>query len=189
MQEGNGTPQRATPNFQDLNDRERKAVEMRYLGHTYAEIAGQTSYHEGSVRKLFMSNGRLAKAYEQYADTQRTKAQDNTEQALAKAKGEAMNALERIINLSQNAQTEGGIFKANEFLLQLAGVTQETALRSFFQAKTYEQAQRIVNDLFMSIYGRGMSICVEMGQITKNGVPLKFDIGTQEAEPPEGGQE
>lgn len=170
---------RAMPDLKDLDERERKAVEMKYFGQTYGAIAKEIGYHEGSVGKLFMTAGRLTKAYGQFAALHRVKAQNTADQALTLAKAEALNAIERIIHLSQNAKTEGGIFKANEFLLQISGVTESVVLRSFLHTKTFEQAQRIMDDLFKSIYGRGLSIVVQSPTIMKDGKEAHFFIGSQ----------
>ena len=187
MEENNLLEPRATPELKDLNDPERRAVELKYLGKPYAAIAATTGYHEGSIKKLFMTDGRLTKAYEEFASIQRGKSQENVDLALSKAKAETVNAMERIIALSKDAQTEGGIFKANEFLLQVAGVKETDTLRTFLQSKTHEQASRIMDDLFRSIYGRGLAIFTMMPAIQRmmpDGTweEAKYNIGSQTKE-------
>jgi hypothetical protein len=183
MDELNEIARKETIGLQDLNEKERKMVELRYFGETYPEIAKVVNYSESYLRKLFMSGGRLATAYDEFAAIQRAKSNENVDQALVLAKSEAVNALQRIIELSKNAKTEGGLYKANELLLQLSGVNEGIALRTYLMGKTYEQAQKLIDDLFRSIFGKGVGIQnimpmiqVEMADGTWK--PMKYNIGT-----------
>ena len=141
-----------TPTLSDLNEKERRALEMRYLGKTSKEIGQATGYNKIYVRNLFMRGGRLEQAYKDFAHNQQSRAQQSVDMALNRAMEEAVQAIERIIALSKDADNEAAIFKANEFLLNVAGIKGEATLKSFFQNKTYEQARTMVEGIFNEIY-------------------------------------
>ena len=150
----NEIQQKTTLSLEVLDQKELQAVELKYLGKTSSEIAKSTGYNENYVRNLFMSDGRLEKAYKDFALRQQNEAQKSVVMALNRAREEALQAIERIIALSKDADNEAAIFKANEFLLNVAGIKSEVSLRSFFQNKTYEQARKLVDELFSDLFGQ-----------------------------------
>ncbi|MFA6599830.1 MAG: hypothetical protein WC352_02465 [Candidatus Omnitrophota bacterium] len=156
MEENNGLQRITTPGLEDLNEKERLAVEMRYLGKTSQEIADATGYNENYVRNLFMQGGRLAPAYSDFARIQRDRAQETVDIALNRARDEALGAIERIISLSKEACNEAAILKANEFLLNVAGIHGQLTLRSFFQGKSDDHAFKIMSELFKELYGKDL---------------------------------
>lgn len=153
----NSSQRNVLPPVNKLNKREFRAIEMRYFGKTSQEIAKATGYNDVYVRNLFMKGGRLEKAYEDFALKQRSEAQKSVDMALNRAREEALQAIERIIALSKDADNEAAIFKANEFLLNVAGIKSEVSLRSFFQNKTYEQARKLVDELFNDLFGQNVT--------------------------------
>lgn len=142
--------------MQDLDQKGLQAVQLRYLGKTSIEIAEVTGYNENYIRNLFMNGGRLENAYKQFAFEQQNKAQQSVDMALNRAMEEALQAVERIITLSKDADNEAAIFKANEFLLNVAGIKSETTLKGFFQNKTYDQAKAMVEEIFNAIYQKSL---------------------------------
>src|SRR5437870_675340 len=99
-EETNETQLKKTPSTDELNDKELRAIELRYLGKTSREIADATGYNEVYVRNLFMQGGRLEKAFEEFASRQRAQNEERVKSALNRAKEEAKDAVERIIALS-----------------------------------------------------------------------------------------
>lgn len=154
MEENNELQRITTSNLEDLNEKERLAVEMRYFGKTSQEIADATGYNENYVRNLFMRGGRLEQAHNDFAQIQRSKSQETVDYALTKAREEALGAIERIIALSKEACNEAAILKANELLLNIAGVHGQITLRNFFQNKSPEQAKKMLGELFAELYQR-----------------------------------
>jgi len=148
---------REVTKLDSLDGRDLQAIQLRYLGKTSGEIAEVTGFDEGYVRQLFKNGGRLEKAYKDFALKQQNKAQESVDMALNRARQEALQAIERIITLSKDASNEAAIFKANEFLLNVAGIKSEVSLRSFFQNKTYQQAEKLVDELFHDLFGQGLS--------------------------------
>ena len=156
MEENNELQLKQTLNLEDLNEKERLTVELRYMGKTSQEIADATGYNENYVRNLFMQGGRLEPAYNDFAQIQRNRAQETVSIALNRARDEALGAIERIISLSKEACNEAAILKANEFLLNIAGIHGQLTLRSFFEGKTYDQAKKMANELFRELYDKSI---------------------------------
>ena len=153
MSEGNEIQQKTTPGLVELDQKELQAVQLRYLGKTSGEIAVATGYNDNYIRNLFMNGGRLEKAYRDFALEQQKKAHESVCMALNSAREEALQAMERIIALSKDASNEAAIFKANEYLLNLAGINSKLTLRSFFQNLSSDDARKLVDDLFRELYG------------------------------------
>lgn len=152
----NEIQRKVTPSLNELNQKELQAIQLKYLGKTSGEIAKATGYNKNYVRNLFMSSGRLEKAYKDFALKQQNKAQQSVDMALSRAMEEALQAIERIIALSKDADNEAAIFKANEFLLNVAGIKSEATLRGFFQSKTCEQARAMVEEVFNDVYQKSL---------------------------------
>jgi hypothetical protein len=149
--------QLATIEQLNLNKNELLAIEMRYQGKSSREISESTGYSESSVRRLFMTGGRLEDAYNQYLQQRRIENQAIANAALQTATQEAGSAIERIIALSKNPINGPVCYKANEYLLNIAGVGQEAGLYSYLKALTYEQALSKLNAAFMDLFGKCMS--------------------------------
>ena len=142
-----------TPNFH-LTERDLKAIELRYLGKSSKEIAEVTDWNESHVRRLFMRGGRLEAAYEAYAHKQQGLAQAKAESVLERAKQEAQSAIERMVELSKDPGNGPVCYKANEYLLGLAGASTEASLRGLLQKLSFEEAKKRVNETFTELYGR-----------------------------------
>ena len=185
MEENNELQLKVTPDLEDLNEKEFRAVEMRYLGKTSQEIAEATGYNDVYVRNLFMQGGRLERAYRDFAHIQRGLAQEKVSSALNRAREEALSAIERIIALSKDASNEAAIFKANEFLLSVAGINAQVTLRTFLLNKSYEQACKLVDDAFKDLYGK--TIRDSAGKMTLAELAKQFsDLEKAEAKQIEG---
>lgn len=136
MKENNELQQKRTVFLKKLNEKERRAIEMRSLGKTSNEIAVATGYNEAYVRNLFMRGGRLEKAYEEFLSNQHRLSQEKVRATLNRAQDEALPAFDRVISLSKKSDNEAAFFKANELILEIAGVTQEDVMRKFCRGKT-----------------------------------------------------
>lgn len=156
-QKQNEIQRKTTSSLVELNQKELQALQLKYFGKTSGEIAEATGYNENYVRNLFMRGGRLERAYNDFALKQQDKTQTNVDMALSRARDEALQAIERVIALSKDARNEAAIFKANEFLLALAGVGNQATLRGSFQNKTYEQAKAMVEELFKDIFQKSLA--------------------------------
>lgn len=190
MPEGNEIQRRATQvDLTNCNALERTAIEKRYLGATYGEIAHEIGYHETSVRKLFMAGGRLELAYEQYAAIQRGKSEDRVREAHGFLKQKVLIAAEKVAELLES-DNDAKVFKAAELIFQVVGLTEETALRSLAKSKTYEQFVRIVGDVCQSEYGRTLQNVTVMPTIKVrdregNLKDLEFNIGSDPQQQPD----
>lgn len=153
-QQENEKQQIATFNFHgnQLNERDLKAIQLRYVGKSSKEIAEATNWNESHVRRLFMKGGRLETAYESYVSKQHGLAQAQAESVLERAKQEAQSAIERMVQLSKDSQNGPVCFKANEYLLTLAGASTEASLRGFFQKLSFEEAKKKINEVFRDLY-------------------------------------
>ncbi len=171
MSQENNEISRELTKMSGLSGRDFEAIQLRYMGKTSREIAEVTGFNEDYVRQLFMQGGRLEKAYKEFALIQQKQAQEKVTAAINRAREEAYDAIERIIALSKDACNEAAIFKANEYVLSIAGIQQGAALKDFFKGKTYEQAKKIVDDLFVGIYSRpvgdGLKIIVQRAEGSK----------------------
>jgi len=96
---------------------------MAFTGSNFPRISKETGIAYTRVRKLFMTRGRLGKALKEYRASQTSKMQESADSVIEKAKQDMAMAYQQMRDLSKNASTDGGLFKANEFLLTLAGVT------------------------------------------------------------------
>lgn len=137
-----------------LAPRDLKMIELRYLGTPSKTIAKVVQMNESHVRKLFMSGGRLEKSYQIYVEQQQKQSEQVAQQALQRAKEEALKAIERMIALSEDKEGGAVCYKANEYLLQLVGVTAEPSLRSIFGKLSYDEAVKKVHELFVDLYGK-----------------------------------
>lgn len=162
-QVGNDKQQIATASS-NLTERDVKAVQLRYLGKSSREIAEATSWNESHVRRLFMKGGRLEAAYEAYAHKQQGIAQAKAESILERAKQEAQSAIERMVELSKDPGNGPVCYKANEYLLGLAGASTEASLRGLLQKLSFEEAKKRINETFEELYGRTL----ESGDITED---------------------
>lgn len=167
-----------------LHDRDLRAVKMKWEGKSAQDIAESCGWaNPGYVRRLFMQGGRLRPALDAYRAKRKAMTEETTKEAVSRAKEEALDSIEKLIAL-KDSNNVGAVFKACEKLLDLAGVGQEFQLVNYFRGKTYEQAQSIVNDLFLSIYGRRCANVTLMPSIKRSdGSELKFNIGSPDTEP------
>ena len=153
-QESNNEQQNTTAIEKCLSEREHQAMQMRYLGKTSKEIAVATGYNESHVRRLFMKGGRLEKAYENFVQKQHGLVQERAALALERARQEAEDAMERIVTLSKDLEGGPVCYKANEYLLTLAGVSRGATLRDILKSMNYETALEKLDELFREIYGK-----------------------------------
>ncbi len=145
-----------TSSLSGLSEKDIKAIQLRYLGKFSNEIAHATGYNESHVRRLFMKDGRLARAYEEYSRQQQHRSEETAALALEKAKGEAQDAIERMIALSKDPTNGPVCYKANEYLLNLAGVSSEISLKGILQKLTYKEAIATLEPLFKDFYGESL---------------------------------
>ena len=140
----------------DLNYKELQAIQMRYLGRPSPEIAEATGYEESYVRRLFMQGGRLERAYSEYSLQQQEETRAVANAVLERAKTEAKQAIERVIELSKNPCQPAVCLKANEFLLSLIGLSQDTSIRSMLQRMSFEEAKKKVDEIFQDLFGQSI---------------------------------
>lgn len=136
----------------DLNKKELQAVQMRYLGKTSVEIAQATGYDESYVRRLFMQCGRLERVYSEFAAHKRQETEAIANAVLERVKSEAKDSIERMIELSKKLDYAAVSFKANEFLLSFIGTAQDMSLRAKIQAMGFDEARKIVNEIFTDVF-------------------------------------
>ena len=152
----NEQKQIATLALSGLSEKDIKAVQMRYLGKFSNEIACATGYNESHVRRLFMRGGRLEKAYEEYTRQQQGQAQIIAEVVLERAKQEAEDAIGRMIELAKDSSNGPVCFKANEYILNIVGVSSDVSLKGILQKLTYKEAIATLEPLFQELYGEAL---------------------------------
>jgi hypothetical protein len=108
--------------WRDLNERELQAIQMRSQGRSSEEIGQAIGYKAGYVRKLFMQGGRLCQPYADYALYCRGSIKEVADIVIERAKREAPQAIERMVELSEDRSNGPICFKANEYILDLNGV-------------------------------------------------------------------
>ncbi len=148
--------QKTTSKPKTLNEKRRQAIEMRYLGKTSKDIADATGYSEAYVRNLFMEGGRLESAYRDFAAIQQQEAQNKITGALNRAREEAQYAIDRIIILSQKAKNESASLKANQFLLDLAGASNEVSFKDFIRGMGFKTAAHKIDEMFQKVFGKSI---------------------------------
>lgn len=82
--------------FADLEPFEQKAIELRYRGYGYAEIADKVMRKEGYLRTVFCKGGRLYPIYQKYKETQDRNRQERFERVQGSLDNLAMKAVETI---------------------------------------------------------------------------------------------
>jgi len=130
------------------------AIRLRLEGKTYQKVSEATGVPIKTLQNSFAKGGRLCKAFNACFTQSRDDAEEVTENVLMKARKEAGAAIERLITLSQSAENEAVFYKANEFLLHLAGVSAGSAMRDTLKKMTYEKAKEMMTDLFKEIFGK-----------------------------------
>lgn len=154
VEDTNETPQNETETgvtLRDLQANELEAIQMRYLGKASHEIAKVTGYEKSYVRRLFMRGGRLEKPYESYALEQREETRTINNAVLERAKVEARDAFERIIQLSKSPNMTS-CFNANKYLLSLVGLSQDNSLRAMMQGMSFDDARKLIDKAFQDIF-------------------------------------
>jgi len=155
-QSSNEIQQIPTSSLSGLSEKDTKTIQLRYLGKFSNEIAHATGYNESHVRRLFMRGGRLEKAYEEYATQQQRWSEESSTIVFERAKQESENAIERMIVLSKDSTNGPVCYKANEYLLGLAGVSSETSLRNILKKLSYKEAIATLEPLFKEFYGESL---------------------------------
>lgn len=142
------------PSFK-LNPQEMEAIHLKYIGKEYPEIARKIGYSESSVKKWFMKGGRLAEVYEAYQTKQMKDAEDVTQRAIEQAKMVVPDAMKKVIEIAQDSDQKDCL-RANEKILDLAGVTADENLRRYFQKLSFEEALKRIDSLFDALYGKSL---------------------------------
>ena len=158
----NAEEQKLAIRWGQLNEKEQLAVDMRFKGKTSEEIAEATGFKASYVRKLFMEGGRLREAYDDFLKYHHKGAKEVADIVIQRAKDEAPKALERMVALSHDRDNGPVCYKANEKIIELGGVSQETSLKAHFQGLSYESAKRRVNDLFQELFGKPVEGDIEI---------------------------
>ena len=114
-----------------------------------------------------MKGGRLESAFTQYVNEQKQLAQGGATQAFERVKQETQGAIERMIGLAKNPENGPVCFKANEYLLDIAGLSHEATLESFFEKLTYQEAKKRVDQLFVKLYNKGVSEEMNISIVTR----------------------
>ncbi len=141
-----------------LSEKERLAIEMKYLGKTSEEIGSVTGYNPDYTRQLFMAGGRLEKSYQEYALCQQAKGQNHADTVLNTARDEAYGAITRMIELSKNPEINEAVrYKANEYLLTVSGTIAGSSLHAFLSGKSFEEVKRLCDEASVKLFGKPMS--------------------------------
>jgi len=191
MEESNKLQRRKPyPALKELNDKEQRAITMKWQGKTAKEIATECGYaNESHVRGLFITKGRLRPALEEFKSKQ-IPVEDRVTEAVVLAKKQAVDCIEKLIELKDSGD-DAKMVKAVEKLLPIIGVGTEATLLNYFRGKPFETARRVVNELFRTLYGQALDgqHFTEMGKITRtiDGVEkeLEFNVGGETYMPPE----
>lgn len=132
---------------------ESTAVRMRYTSAGYPEISKETGIAYRRVRKLFMAGGKLEAPLEEYRASQQSRIQKSADDVAEEVKQDMMNAYQRMRDLSENAETDAGSFKANEFILKLAGISSDVSLKTLISKLGPTKARSSVSEMFMDLFG------------------------------------
>lgn len=62
--------------------------------------------------------------------------------------------MERMVELSKDAEQGAVSYKANEYVLQQAGLSGESTVRSYMQKHSFEETVQSLNELAQEVYGR-----------------------------------
>lgn len=68
--------------LEDLNSKERSAIELRYLGNTSIEISEKIEIPKDTVEGWFKAHGKLYTAYQEYVTYMNQKRQEETEKKI-----------------------------------------------------------------------------------------------------------
>lgn len=140
-----------------LGNKELQAMESRYLGKSSKETAQELGLNESSVRRWFMSNGKLEAAYNRYVAQHQLKAQETVEAVVEKAKVDAVGAYGKIVGLSESGG-EAAVYKSCEKILDIAGISAEASLENILRkCPNLEEAQMKIDKVFIAVFGKSFS--------------------------------
>lgn len=130
-------------------------MQMRYLGKSSNEIGAALDLTASTARGLFCKGGRLQDEYAEYSQRMVANREEQIKNLLLdRLRQEAPEALERMIDLGKTADSEGGRFKSNEWILGTMGLSASVSLESIMRGMSYERAKDTINQLAYSIYGK-----------------------------------
>lgn len=134
-----------------------QAMCMRFAGSNCKDIGETLKVAHGTVRNWFSKGGLLEKPYQEFKASQMPKVKETANLILEKAKQDALIAYQRMNNLSAGANNEAVSYKANEFIIGLAGITTDNSLEGMLKKLTYEEAKEKIDAAFKVVYGKPLS--------------------------------
>ena len=150
-----GNNQEQSGNLPTLkSEKDALMIRLRIEGRSYQEISEASGVPIKTIQNTLCRGGRLEPLYRQILQKAQKSVSESVNEAVMLAKQEAKPAMERQIELSKTAENEAALFKANEFILNLAGVSSESTLRSILKSLSYERALEKVDEAFLDIYGK-----------------------------------
>ena len=156
------------------NEKDALATRLKLEGKNYLAISEATGVPVKTLQNNFAKGGRLEAAYREFLQQSQAQGKEAAAIVLERAKQEAKSAIERIIALSKDANNEAALFKANEYILSLAGMTSETSLRDILQSLTYDQAIERLNPIFVDLYKKPINLTIYdlLKSVNANGPPV-----------------
>jgi len=150
-----GNRKEQTPlQWRGLKEWELQAIQLRSQGNSSEEIARAVGYKAGYLRKLFMQGGRLFQPYTDYVLYCQSGVKEVADIVIERAKAEAPKAMERMVELSKDAEQGAVSYKANEYVLTQAGMSGENTVRSYMQKHSFEETVQSFNELAQEVYGK-----------------------------------
>lgn len=80
------------------NEKDFKAIELKYLGNSYQEIAQAVGVEHSTVKSWFMRSGRLSRAYLEYSMEESKNRKDNARQLFAISMDKAVKTLSGLLD-------------------------------------------------------------------------------------------
>lgn len=134
-----------------------KALTLRYAGKNCKEIAEAVGVAHGTVRNWFSKGGLLERNYTNLKVMQHAKAFETQESLQEHIHLEAVEAHGRTVERARLHYDNPLGQRADEKLMEVGGLTQETNLKGLLKDKTYEQAKKMVDGLAVDLYGKAFS--------------------------------
>lgn len=139
------------------SEKDALILKLKLEGKSYAEISAATSVPIKTLQNCLSKGGRLENAYRELLRRSQEQGKETADIVFEVAKQEARAAIERMIELSKTAGNEAALFKANEYLLALAGIAQDSSLDAMLRKLSYEEGKEKVDKVFVAIYGKPCS--------------------------------
>jgi len=136
------------------SDRDMTIVQMKLEGKTSLEIASETRMKLKTVQNITSMGGRLYPVIQEFRVRSVRRLQESADDVAEMAKQDSIMAYENIRDMSLYANSDAGKFRASEKIMELAGISHDKSIRGHFQALTYDQALKKINQLFTELYQR-----------------------------------